>query len=227
MNRLAPIKDFIIFLLKGDFAVLAGFGTLLTVLGIGGGEAVRVLDRTSLAVLGVLVAAGFGAVILWLVVSEMARDPRERRPYVVWGLGFTALILHLGAYGFGVVEGGRILARQRAALKMEAAEKRVGRFVRDWVRRKENVPPSDSLSATPAGEGILDWLGTPRAPDTLIYVREDKWKYSIRTPGADGLIRTSDDKVVGVDYAPYGSSPENLREFMRTLRKEMRKRVTE
>jgi len=199
MNRLSPVRDLCIFLLKTNLAVLGGIGTLLTVLDLGGGELTRAVGVLKAPAVAILYAEGVTLLLLLPVVIQMSQDPRERNPS---SLGYWVVVIvivaHIGTYSFSVTHVGQFLDIRRSQVLSNKVEERLNGAVTDWIRDREEVPPHDSLSEFPEGRRFLEWVGSAHAPDTVDYARADSASYVFSIPGPDKEFGTLDDQSVRV-----------------------------
>lgn len=189
-ERLEPVRELCVLLLKGDLAVLAGLGTFLTILNLRNlqmAEAIRHFYPTAFFLVLAITGAGL---TLGYITADMVREDSEfiRIAPLVW----FVLILHFLALGFILVDFSNyslsLLAEERAKRSMPAVNTAVSR----WVARTGEVPPAGSLYSTEAGIRLRHSLGGSM-PDTLIYRKDSPGSYTVTFPGSDGEVGTNDD----------------------------------
>jgi hypothetical protein len=196
MNRLQSVYSFFVLFLKGDLAIAAGFGTLLTVYDFS--RTGEVVDDLWVSILSVLIAAGVTLFLLSFVVVEMAKPVRSRSISNLGWLVMLVTLVHAGAYGFCFSGMDRFIDRRAALARADEASEYAGSAVEEWTNNRGKLPPPDSLFSSRSGENLRRWLERGQ-PDTLHYRILDSLSYEIILPGPDGEMGTADDiRSIGV-----------------------------
>ena len=209
------VKPFLILLLKGDLAILAGLGTLLTIMNYGGSDVVgpaasMKAPAALIAVAGVLVLLLLGAIVAVESDSSLSFPSYSYLPSVTIGV-LTAI--HVLVAGVVMFEVNSLIADRKKNTKNDYAVQYLGRVLGAWYLEMNKLPAGPKeLYRGDMGRQLaerLDIVGV----DTVGYKKSGEFGWRLTFPGNDGRLGTEDDEMrVGqISKTPGGWNPEEVK----------------
>lgn len=215
MNNGNSLRSFLVLLLKGDLAILAGLGTLLTIMNYGGSDVVgpaasMKAPAALIALAGVLVLLLLGAIVAIESDDSLSFPSYPYFPSVVIGV---LTVIHVFVAGAVMFEVDNLIEDRKKSSRNNYAVQYTGRVLSAWYIQMGKLPEGPKeLYRGDMGHQLserLDIVGV----DTLGYEKIGQFGWRLTFPGKDGQLGTEDDEMrVGqISKTPGGWDAEEVR----------------